>query len=151
MAFNGRGNSHAGWADQMKKVDSLYEIASPRPAALIESLRAVGYNLPTAVADIIDNSLTAGSRKVDIQFCWAGTGSRISIIDDGCGMSEGALLEAMRPGSRSPVEERSSEDLGRFGLGLKTASFSQCRSLTVISKATDRDAMLPAVGSCVRH
>lgn len=118
----------------MKKVDSPYEIANPKPAALIESLRAVGYNLPTAVADIIDNSLTARSRKVEIQFHWAGKESRISIVDDGCGMSEAKLHEAMRPGSRSPLEERSTEDLGRFGLGLKTASFSQCRCLTVISK-----------------
>lgn len=112
-----------------------YEIANPKPAALIESLRAVGYNLPTAIADIIDNSLTADARNVELQFHWAGADSRICIIDDGRGMSESELHEAMRPGSRSPIEERAPEDLGRFGLGLKTASFSQCRSLTVISKA----------------
>jgi hypothetical protein len=118
----------------MNNDNHSYEIANPKPAALIESLRAVGYNLPTAVADIIDNSLTAGARNVDLYFHWAGAESRICLIDDGRGMSETELHEAMRPGSRSPLEERSPEDLGRFGLGLKTASFSQCRSLTVISK-----------------
>jgi len=104
---------------------------------MIESLRAVGYNLPTAIADIIDNSLTAGARNIDLYFHWAGAESRICIIDDGRGMSESELHEAMRPGSRSPLEERAPEDLGRFGLGLKTASFSQSRSLTVISKSKD--------------
>jgi hypothetical protein len=113
-----------------------YEIANPKPAALIESLRAVGYNLPTAIADIIDNSLAADARNVDLYFHWAGGDSRICIIDDGCGMSESELHAAMRPGSRSPLEERAPEDLGRFGLGLKTASFSQCQSLTVVSKAS---------------
>ena len=121
----------------MQNPNQQYEIANPKPAALIESLRAVGYNLPTAIADIIDNSLTADARNVELHFHWAGADSRICIIDDGRGMSELELHEAMRPGSRSPIEERGPEDLGRFGLGLKTASFSQCRSLTVISKAPD--------------
>ncbi|TFH12137.1 MAG: ATP-binding protein, partial [Lentisphaerales bacterium] len=58
----------------------------------------------------------------------------ISIMDDGLGMSEAVLHEAMRPGSKSPAEKRDPSDLGRFGLGLKTASFSQCRALTVASR-----------------
>ena len=49
-------------------------------------------------------------------------------------MTEGELLEAMRLGSRSPLEERAQSDLGRFGLGLKTASFSQCRVVTVVTR-----------------
>jgi hypothetical protein len=124
----------------MNNEDQLYEIANPKPAALIESLRAVGYNLPTAIADIIDNSLTADARTVELDFHWAGANSFVCIIDDGRGMSELQLHEAMRPGNRSPLEERTPEDLGRFGLGLKTASFSQCRSLTVISKARSGSA-----------
>jgi len=56
----------------MKSENQPYEIANPKPAALIESLRAVGYNLPTAIADIIDNSLTADARNVDLYFFWAG-------------------------------------------------------------------------------
>ena len=66
-------------------------------------------------------------------FWWEGRSSHIALLDDGDGMTEEALSEAMRPGSMSPIESRPADDLGRFGLGLKTASFSQCRQLTVAS------------------
>lgn len=108
-----------------------WDEVGPGAAALIESLRSVGYSLPTAIADLIDNSITAHARRVWLQFEWDGAYSWVSLRDDGDGMSEEELLRAMRPGSRSPLEDRASEDLGRFGLGLKTASFSQCRRLTV--------------------
>ena len=117
-------------------MESEYEIASPGAEALIESLRAVGYSLPTAIADIIDNSIAADSQNVWLQFHWSGSGSWISIADDGRGMTEAVLSNAMRPGSRSPLEDRDPADLGRFGLGLKTASFSQCRPLSVDTKTT---------------
>lgn len=105
--------------------------AEPDPGSLAESLRAFGYDLPTAVADLIDNSVAAGARNVWVDFSWNGADSTISIRDDGRGMSPDALLQAMRLGSRSPAEERSANDLGRFGLGLKTASFSQARLVGV--------------------
>ncbi len=105
----------------------------PRAASLIESMRDLGYSLETALADIIDNSIAASAKSVDIHFEAAGEPS-ICIVDDGHGMSEDELFEAMRLGCFSPIEQRSSNDLGRFGLGLKTASFSQCRQLTVVSK-----------------
>lgn len=111
-----------------------YDIVEPNAAALIESLRAFGYTPETAVADLIDNSITAGSTEIKIAFQWSGPDSLISIIDDGAGMDEETLVNAMRAGSRSPREVREANDLGRFGLGLKTASFSQCRALTVASK-----------------
>lgn len=111
-----------------------YDITQPEPAALVESLRAFGYSLKAAVADLIDNSISAGASNVWLRFEWNGAGSSIIIKDDGGGMSEQELVSAMRPGSRSPLEERSPKDLGRFGLGLKTASFSQCRSLFVVSR-----------------
>ncbi len=111
-----------------------FELAIPRPDALIESLRAVGYTLPTALADIVDNSIAAAATTIWITFHWAGAHSAITILDDGRGMTEGTLLEAMRPGTQSPLEERGPRDLGRFGLGLKTASFSQCRSLSVATR-----------------
>lgn len=111
-----------------------YEIAAPRADAMIESLRAFGYDLETAVADLIDNSLSAAAKNVWIHFSWEGTDSYVIVTDDGSGLSEKELFMAMCPGNRSPLEERAPEDLGRFGLGLKTASFSQCRSLTVLSK-----------------
>jgi hypothetical protein len=111
-----------------------YDVVAPNPSAMIESLRAFGYNLETAIADIIDNSIAAEAENVWLNFKWNGERSTISIIDDGGGMDEKELINAMRPGSTSPLEERNSTDLGRFGLGLKTASFSQCRKLTVGSK-----------------
>jgi hypothetical protein len=100
---------------------------------MIESLRGLGYTTATALADIIDNSIAANSDKVDILFSWAGISSTITVIDNGEGMDEGELDLAMRLGQKSPLEERNTHDLGRFGFGLKTASFSQCRRLTVAS------------------
>ena len=111
-----------------------YELAEPKPEALIESLRAVGYTLETAIADVIDNSISASAKNIWINFYWDGPNSYISILDDGSGMDECGLSNAMRPGSQSPLETRSEKDLGRFGLGLKTASFSQARCLSVLSK-----------------
>ncbi len=114
--------------------DPEYDLVEPSPSALIESLRSVGYNPPTAVADIVDNSISAGARNIRIHFNWNEGNPIVSITDDGHGMAEDELTEAMRAGSRSPLDERSPEDLGRFGLGLKTASFSQARALTVFTK-----------------
>ncbi|MBE0610058.1 MAG: ATP-binding protein [Dehalococcoidia bacterium] len=111
-----------------------YEIVAPRPDALIESLRSFGYSPETSIADLIDNCITAAARNVWIDFFWAGARSWLSVRDDGTGMTESELSDAMRAGSSHPLAKRSPEDLGRFGLGLKTASFAQCRSLTVRSK-----------------
>ncbi len=111
-----------------------YEEVPPRADALIASLRAMGYGLPMAIADLIDNSVSAKAKNVWIDYHWAGPDSWIRILDDGLGMTEKRLKEAMRLGSQSPNEDRSPEDLGRFGLGLKTASFSQCKMLTVHTK-----------------
>lgn len=110
------------------------ERVPPDPAAMIESMRAFGYSLPTAIADLVDNSITSGAQRIHIGVAWDGAESRIAVLDDGCGMGAEELTNAMRLGSRSPREERSPDDLGRFGLGLKTASFSQARSLTVASR-----------------
>lgn len=108
--------------------------APPRAGAMIEALRGLGYNASTALADIIDNSIAAGARCVRVEFQWAGRSSRVLVRDDGRGMSPSELERAMRLGERNPLESRRSDDLGRFGLGLKTASFSQCRRLTVVSR-----------------
>lgn len=111
-----------------------FDLANPNPCALVESLRSVGYSLPTAIADIVDNSVTAKASEIHINFHWLGSESWISILDNGLGMSEAGLIEAMRPGTKNPTDIRDPHDLGRFGLGLKTASFSQCRQVTVWTK-----------------
>ena len=105
----------------------------PRASVLVESLRDLGYSLQTAVADIVDNSLAAGAGNIELLADTHAEAAAIGILDDGAGMTESELLEAMRPGSRNPLEDRTVTDLGRFGLGLKTASFSQCRRLTVVT------------------
>jgi hypothetical protein len=108
--------------------------AEPEASSMIETFRAIGYNIETAVADIIDNSISANAKNIWINFEWKGAATWLSIKDDGFGMNNEELIQAMRPGSKNPLEDRSNKDLGRFGLGLKTASFSQARKLTVISK-----------------
>ena len=112
---------------------------APSPVSLIESLRNIGYSLPTAIADIVDNSIAAGAKVIDIRFSWNGGSPWLAVIDDGKGMTKDELINAMRFGSKNPLEERHSQDLGRFGLGMKTASFSQCRCLTVLSKKCESE------------
>lgn len=106
----------------------------PKASAMIEALRGLGYTAASALADLVDNSISARARDVAILFFWEGPASRIAVLDNGDGMDDGELERAMRLGERSPLDTRSAHDLGRFGLGLKTASFSQCRRLTVASK-----------------
>lgn len=116
------------------KAGTSSRLAPPKASAMVEALRGLGYSPATALADVVDNSITAEAGRVDIGFDWEETASRISILDDGIGMSEAELDRAMRLGERNPRHERPANDLGRFGLGLKTASLSQCRRLTVASR-----------------
>jgi hypothetical protein len=106
--------------------------AAPNASFLIESMRDIGYSLETALADVVDNAISAHATRVEI-FADSDA-ARIGILDNGTGMSCDDLMAAMKPGSRNPLEEREPRDLGRFGLGLKTASFSQCRRLAVVSR-----------------
>lgn len=105
----------------------------PSASSLSESMRDLGYSLATAIADIIDNSITAGSTEVEVFCNLTGDSPTLVILDNGSGMSEDDLLKAMKHGSANPKQVREPNDLGRFGLGLKTASFSQCRKLAVVS------------------
>jgi hypothetical protein len=116
------------------KIMDRYENLPPRADAMVSSMRAIGYDLAMAIADLIDNSIFAGASNIWIKYHWEGLNSWIYILDNGYGMNEEKLREAMRLGSQSPLEERDQKDLGRFGLGLKTASFSQCRVATVYTK-----------------
>lgn len=115
--------------------------AVPDASSMIESFRAVGYSIESAVADIVDNSISAGAKNVWIDFDWKGSDTWLYVLDNGIGMNNEELIQAMRPGSRNPLSNRENNDLGRFGLGLKTASFSQCRKLTVISKKDKSDSV----------
>lgn len=109
------------------------KIVLPYAPILVESTRSIGYSFESALADIIDNSLAKESTEINVLFS-SKDPQYIAVVDNGSGMSEVELESAMRYGSRSSLEERDKNDLGRFGLGLKTASLSQCRRLTVISK-----------------
>lgn len=111
----------------------------PAAGAMLESLRGLGYTTATAIADLVDNSISAEATQVDIHFAWNGVDSCIRIADNGKGMSDADLESAMRLGARDPREDRNPGDLGRFGMGLKTASFSQARILTVASRALGQD------------
>jgi hypothetical protein len=104
----------------------------PFAPVLLESMRAIGYSFESALADIIDNSISAGARNIEVRFSPYGE-PYVAVIDDGCGIPAGKIVAAMRHGSADPRVQRSRSDLGRFGLGLKTASLSQCRRLTVVS------------------
>lgn len=115
--------------------------AVPEASSMIETFRAIGYNIETAVADIIDNSISAEAKNVCVNFEWKGKDTWLSVTDDGCGMDNEELIQAMRPGSKNPLAYRESNDLGRFGLGLKTASFSQARKLIVISKKENSETV----------
>ncbi len=105
----------------------------PSAACLSASMRDLGYSLETAIADLIDNSISAEANRIDIICDVSGDPPLVVILDNGKGMAEGELMAAMRHGTDNPRRHRAPRDLGRFGLGLKTASFSQCRSLTVVS------------------
>lgn len=105
----------------------------PEAKLLLASLRSVGYNEETALADIIDNCISAHAHEIKIQFDWENR--RIVIFDDGFGMSKAHLIENMRIGSSDPDKIREKDDLGRFGMGMKTAAFSLGKKLTVITKS----------------
>lgn len=148
----------------------------PVASTLLEAMRAIGYSFESAIADLVDNSIAAQCSVVDVTFSPFDE-PFVALTDDGRGMCRAELIEAMRHGSRSPLVTRDARDLGRFGLGLKTASLSQCRRLTVVSKKGDEIcgaewdldevartgdwsllelepddvAIVPAIGSLVSH
>jgi anti-sigma regulatory factor (Ser/Thr protein kinase) len=111
-----------------------YDIVRPDAESFLQSARSYGYSIETAIADIIDNSITASATEINIIFGVDQYSSFVRIEDNGAGMNEDQLKNAMKIGSFNPLDNRLENDLGRFGLGLKTASFSQCRRLTVKTK-----------------
>lgn len=117
----------------MSRIENL----SPDPRSHVKTLMRIGYNMSSAVADILDNSITAESKNIEIYSPPGLEEPLISILDDGYGMDAEELIQNMRIGCKDPSIERGQGDLGRFGSGMKTASFSQARRLTVISKKID--------------
>jgi hypothetical protein len=95
-------------------------------------MRSIGYSLESALADLIDNSISAKAKRINVEFR-PFDDPYIALIDDGIGMSQSTLENAMRHGSTNPLKKRDADDMGRYGLGLKTSSLSQCRRMTVVS------------------
>jgi|GEM_PF-325413 len=112
-----------------------YDSATPFAEYLIKSIAEQGYSLETSLADLIDNSVTAGATRIEILINTENTPFTLFLADDGHGMSEEILKKCMHFPSASLEDGRNINDLGRFGLGMKTASFAQTRRLTVISRA----------------
>lgn len=112
----------------MKEKESI-----PFAPNLVESMRSLGYSFKTAIADLIDNSVGALAKRIDL-IMPPSDNPYLIILDNGHGMTNNELETALKFGSKSPLEERNEEDLGRFGLGMKSASLSQCRKLIVASK-----------------
>jgi len=111
-----------------------YELANPNPEFLIKSIAEQGYSLETALADLIDNSISANADRIEILTDTETTPFELYLADNGSGMDYDSLKKNMQFPSQSPEDYRETEDLGRFGLGLKTASFSQTRKFTVLSR-----------------
>ena len=111
-----------------------YEDVTPNPEYLIKSISEQGYSLETALADLIDNSISANATKVEILINTDEEPFTLYLADNGEGMDEETLKSSMQFPSTSSDGERESIDLGRFGLGMKTASFSQTRNFTVLSR-----------------
>jgi hypothetical protein len=113
---------------------AVYRSNVPKAEFLMGAMRSMGYSFEAAVADIIDNSISANASNITIKFPFDPANCFISILDDGIGMSNELLFHSMKYGSNSSEDERNENDLGRFGLGMKAASLSQCKILTVASK-----------------
>jgi hypothetical protein len=114
----------------------------PNPARLIEGLRDTGYDFNTALADIVDNSVDAGATKIDIRINMDPDGDiLVTVADNGCGMDEQTLLDGMTYGAQGRVDPKR---LGKFGLGLKTASTAFCRMLSVITRSSGENHLVKA-------
>jgi anti-sigma regulatory factor (Ser/Thr protein kinase) len=104
---------------------------------LIKVLANAGYTIEAAVADIVDNSISHHAKRIDVNFVHKGKQSYVEIVDDGEGMNDQVLQKAMAFADKSLYDARSVEDLGRYGVGMKTASSSFCDTLQVISKGSN--------------
>jgi len=120
-----------------KKVEEVV----PAAGRTVNSLRDIGYELPQAIADLVDNSIEANATEVRVDLAFGGADSWIRIADNGNGMDTETITESLRIGSMRDYRE---DDLGKFGFGLKTASLSQCRRVVVASRIAPRRARIEA-------
>ncbi|MGJ6125547.1 ATP-binding protein [Mycolicibacterium sp. Y3] len=137
------GSTRSGGGKKLK-----VEEVVPAAARTISSLRDIGYELPQAIADLVDNSVSAGASCVNVDLIFDGTDSWIRVSDNGSGMDTSTLTEALRYGS---VRDYDGDDLGKFGFGLKTASTSQCRRVVVASRRSPERARIEARALDLEH
>ncbi|MFT4804050.1 MAG: hypothetical protein ACI9YE_001248 [Psychroserpens sp.] len=124
----------------MGDLDKGKNLLAPDPKRMIEGLRDTGYEFDTAIADIVDNSIAAEATDIALLVLMDMRGNiHVSIADNGLGMNRGALVEAMRYGAK---ERPNPASLGKYGLGLKTASTAFCRRLSVVSRASKDEALV---------
>ena len=102
-------------------------------------MRDLGYEFSDAVAEIVDNSIQAGANVIQANLQFDGYESYLTVLDNGVGMTPAEIREALRFGSMRDYEQ---DDLGKFGLGLKTSSLSQCDSLTVSSRNSQKKVQI---------
>lgn len=120
-----------------KKVEEVI----PAAGRTVNSLRDIGYELPQAIADLIDNSIEAEATEVRVDLIFEGADSWVRIADNGVGMDTDTITESLRIGS---IRDYGEDDLGKFGFGLKTASISQCRRVVVASRIAPQRARIEA-------
>jgi hypothetical protein len=133
-------NRESGREKQVLQTHHTVEVI-PAASRLVSSLRDMGYEFTTAIADLVDNSIEAGATTISVDIEFEGAHSWVRLVDNGCGMTPAALREAMRYGSSRIYSDN---DLGKFGLGLKVASLSQCRRLSVASRTNPGRADISA-------
>ena len=120
----------------------------PSAKRLISSMRDLGYEFSDAVAEIVDNSIQAGANVIQVNLQFDGYESYLTVLDNGVGMTPAEIREAMRFGSIRDYEQ---DDLGKFGLGLKTSSLSQCDSLTVSSRNSQKKVQIHSYSWDIDH
>ena len=114
----------------IKAVDR--EEIPPDPANMITALRQIGYTLEQSLADLIDNSINAKASHVLVRLIHDGERIvRVLIADNGSGMNDTKLREAMKFGSEQKNDGKS---LGKYGMGLKVASLGYAQTLTVLTR-----------------
>jgi hypothetical protein len=117
----------------------MSHISIPSAKRLISSMRDLGYEFSDAVAEIVDNSIQAGANVIQVSLQFDGYESYLTVLDNGVGMTPAEMREALRFGSMRDYEQ---DDLGKFGLGLKTSSLSQCDALTVSSRNSQKKVQI---------